>query len=215
MAQCTAKSKRTGDRCGAKAMRGSSKCYHHGGRSLKGIAAPSFATGRYSAALPVRLRDTYQQSVSDPDLLELRSGVALLDSLLAEAIGKLDTGESGKVWDDLRATWRDLRHTTGTTPQAKDRRNALMLRLGDLIETGSAYNTAINDVQTLLDNRRKLTRDEAARLKSMNAMIGAEQAMSLVQSLAVLVRENVTDQTALRAIADGMALLVAREGQVA
>jgi hypothetical protein len=44
---CTAKSKRTGKRCGALAM-ANGKCYHHGGAALKGIAAPRFKHGRYS-----------------------------------------------------------------------------------------------------------------------------------------------------------------------
>lgn len=45
---CKAKSKRTGQRCHARAMRGQDVCYHHGGKSRRGIAHPNYKHGYYS-----------------------------------------------------------------------------------------------------------------------------------------------------------------------
>ena len=45
---CTATSKRTKQPCRARAMRGMTVCYHHGGCSLWGMAHPNFKHGFYS-----------------------------------------------------------------------------------------------------------------------------------------------------------------------
>jgi hypothetical protein len=44
---CTATSKRTKQPCRARAMHGMTVCYHHGGRSLRGIAHPNYKHGFY------------------------------------------------------------------------------------------------------------------------------------------------------------------------
>ncbi len=45
---CTATSKRTHQPSRARAMRRMTVCYHHGGRSLRGIAHPNYKHGYYS-----------------------------------------------------------------------------------------------------------------------------------------------------------------------
>lgn len=52
---CRATSKRTGQRCRARAMRGQDVCYHHGGASLRGIAHPNYRHGYYSQSPLARL----------------------------------------------------------------------------------------------------------------------------------------------------------------
>lgn len=44
---CTATSKRTKQPCRARAMRGGNVCYHHGGRSRRGLAHPNYRHGFY------------------------------------------------------------------------------------------------------------------------------------------------------------------------
>src|SRR5438045_520146 len=44
---CTAHSKRTHQLCRARAMRGMNVCYHHGGKSRRGIVHPNYKHGFY------------------------------------------------------------------------------------------------------------------------------------------------------------------------
>lgn len=39
---------RQGERCGALAVKGRTKCRHHGGKSLQGASHPNYKHGRYS-----------------------------------------------------------------------------------------------------------------------------------------------------------------------
>lgn len=92
--QCKATSKRTGERCKAKAMTGRDLCYHHGGMSLVGPANPAYRDGRYSRYMPKRLLEQYERAAGDGDLLVMRDDVAIVDTRLAELLSKLDSGET-------------------------------------------------------------------------------------------------------------------------
>jgi hypothetical protein len=88
--QCTATSKRSGQRCRKSAMRGRTVCLAHGGRTPRGAASPHFKTGRYSRSLPGHLVAAYERALADPTLLSLRDEVALTDAMIAELLGQLD-----------------------------------------------------------------------------------------------------------------------------
>lgn len=92
--QCTARSKRSGERCRKHAMRGRPVCLAHGGRTPRGAASPHFKTGRYSRSLPGHLVGAYEEARRDPRLLSLRDEIALTDAMINEQLRQLDEGIS-------------------------------------------------------------------------------------------------------------------------
>ena len=83
--------------CGAKTRKGTpclrapmvnGRCNLHGGKTPIGAALPQFKTGRYSKYLPARLAERYHEAERDPELLSLRSELALVQARLAELISK-------------------------------------------------------------------------------------------------------------------------------
>ncbi len=199
---CRAKSKRTHERCQRPAMKGRELCYHHGGKSLVGIANPAFTTGRYSKHLPSRLAARYDESRSDTELLALREDIALIDSRLADVLGRVDTGESGEKWRQL-------------TQAAKAYRQASMDNQADclawilaLIEVGTQDYAAWNDVRSLLQERCKLVESERKRYVEMGQMITADRAMVLLAQITDIIRRNVVDKQALAAISSDLGRLV-------
>ena len=88
-AQCTAKTKTTGQRCKAPAVTGSTKCRMHGGKTPRGVDSPHLKTGLYSKYLPAQIGDKVQTFL-EADPLELLSELALLRALLAEYISRFD-----------------------------------------------------------------------------------------------------------------------------
>ena len=103
--QCTATSKRSGNRCRKPAMRGRTVCLAHGGRTPRGIASPSFKTGKYSRSLPGHLVADYERTLTDPKLLSVRDDIALMDALILTTLGQLD--EDATPAKDRR-TWRAI-----------------------------------------------------------------------------------------------------------
>ena len=84
--QCTAHSKRTGERCKAYAVPGYDKCWRHGvgGKMSKNrIQHDLVASG-------VNLKDRISEIANDPNILNLSNQVAALKVIFDEMVNKLD-----------------------------------------------------------------------------------------------------------------------------
>jgi len=203
--QCGAKTK-TGAPCKTPAMP-AGRCRFHGGKSRAGIASATFKTGRYSKHLPTRLAATYQEVQRDPDLLALTEEVHLIDARLIDVLGRVETGESGQLWREVRATYQKL--SDANNAKDMDAARQALGTLGDLITHGHADWAAWVDVRTLIEQRRKLVESERRRRIDMQQMITAERAMVLLAAVVDTVRRHVHDDAALAGISADLEKLVA------
>src|SRR5688572_7711861 len=169
--KCGAKN-RQGEPCQRWALAGRTRCRLHGGMSLVGTACPHFRTGRYSAYVPERLRERYEQAADDPELLSLRSEVALVDARLVDLLSRVDTGESGALWAELRRAYRAFARAR----LAGDDEPAALAKVEHLIERAGQDHQAWAEIGTLIEQRRKLAESESKRLITLQQMITAEQA---------------------------------------
>lgn len=175
------------------------------------MASATFKTGRYSKVLPARLRERYEQSVDDGELLVLRDEIAVIDTRLAELLGKLDSGESGLAWDLALAQYGALQDALdGVDPAAV---RAAMAELGQILRRGRADFNLWEDVGQTLDLRRRLVESERKRLVQLSQMITIEQAFVYSTAILSLVKENVDDPRALARISDGLRRLAATSGE--
>ena len=184
--------------CKSKVGREGERCRHHGGRSLAGVASPSFKHGRYSKFLPERLIGRYGEARADPELLALRDEIALVDVRLTELLQRLETGETAGKWARLAATYGDLkaaqveRDVGGTA--------AALQKLGTIIEGEACEDVVWGDIIALLDQRRKLVESERKRLVEMQQMITVEQALALLARIQQVILDNVSDRGIISAI---------------
>jgi hypothetical protein len=202
-ALCGAKS-RDGDPCRQPALE-NGRCHYHGGRSLRGIASPTFKDGRHSKYLPGRLLERYQEAIADEQLLNLRDEIALVDTRLGELLGRLHTRESAAFWTALK----DAKRRILSNPTGEDLK-ATMASLLDTIDAGGAEYELWAEITPLLETRRKLVESERKRLVDMQQMITAEEAMTLVAGLLRAVKRNVQDVGSLNAIQTEFISLVGR-----
>src|SRR5215216_2176358 len=103
---CGAKT-RSGGECRQPAM-ANGRCRMHGGRSPRGLAHPSFKTGRFSRSIPSRLSHSYEEALADPRKLELDNELALLICRNEELLATLHSGESSALWKRLRNAKREM-----------------------------------------------------------------------------------------------------------
>lgn len=174
--QCTATSKRTGERCRGPAVRGRNVCRMHGGH-----AGRPLKTGRYSKRLPHDLLELHQDALNDRRLLELRDEIALIDTRTSAVLRGLSTGESGAPWRALRQLWDRC--------EAGDA--VALAAAGALIRQGSDNAAAWAEVQALIEQRRRLVDSERRRLVEMQQMVTAEQASALLLVIVDAVRRVV------------------------
>ena len=213
MTQCTATSKRTGRPCGARAMTGRHLCYHHGGKSPVGPALPQWKDGGRSKYLPKRLLDDYQASLDNPDKLVLDADIALIDSRLNDVLRKVDSGESGRLWSELRETVREYE----AAQRARDTAAVALAvnTLVDLVKRGQHDSAAWAEVTGLIERRRKLVESERKRLVEAQQLVHVEQAAALLALLVDAVRRHVRDDATLRAITHEYARLTGSRSPVA
>ncbi len=210
MSQCTAQSKRTGNRCRDHAMKGRTTCYHHGGSTPRGFALPQTKTGRHSKDLPTRLAGRYTASRNDPDLLNLSEEIALTDAFIEDARRGLDHGESGRLFTELKAAWDAL--TAAQRAKDSDGVSQAIGEIGTLIRHGVAAYAARNEAADLIERRRKLVDSEGKRRVAMQDTITSEKAMLLISSLVAAVNRHVDDRAIRIAIAADFGAIIDNDG---
>lgn len=194
--ECGAK-KRDGTPCKAPAM-ANGRCRIHGGKSPKGMLVNTYKTGKYSKYLPARMQERYTAAVNDSELLSLRSDLALMEARIADLLTRVDTGEAGKAWQEIKAVYRDLsynfnaKNTTGVMRSMAD--------MQGILDRGYADYQAWNELQACLEQKRRLQESEQKRLVAMGQMVTAEEGMGLAMALLNAVRSVVSDRRQLSAI---------------
>lgn len=192
MSQCTAKSKRTGNQCTRPAMHGSTKCYHHGGASLKGIAHPNAKTLEHSKFLPARLASRYEEMRADQDLLTLKREVALVRTRLTELLGRIDEGGgSGAVKQSARA-FRDLR--IAMAAQDKSATEKAFSELSEGIARLEKEVAVWDDINSTIGILTRVSESERKREMDADYVIKVESALTVMGVLVDIVRDVVTDK---------------------
>jgi hypothetical protein len=201
--KCTAHKRLSGEPCKAFAIKGRSVCRIHGGTSLQGMAAPSFKDGRYSRYLPERMVDRYRHAARDPNLLGLREDVALLDSRLADLLGRVDTGESGARWKTVKSAYSVWRKKCDT-----EEADVLLETLQTAIFAGYSDMEAWDAIHMVLGQREKLVASERKAMVEAQQMVSVDQAMNLVRQIVDSVRQHVSDRDALASISADVGRLI-------
>ncbi len=113
MAQCTARSKRTGQQCRDHAVIGRTVCWKHGGATLMGPAHPGWKTGRYSKLMAgSAIGEAYERARSDRQLMSLRDNIAACEVQAEELWGRLIAVETMEMsverCEERDQVWRQL-----------------------------------------------------------------------------------------------------------
>lgn len=195
--------------CGAKKKNGkpctatlinpdNGRCRMHGANSRAGIAHHNFIDGRTSRRLPARMVAAYEAAQADPNLLELRNDIALVDARLSDVLSRVDSGEAGSLWKNARDAMAQFQAAGADLAKAK---SALAV-LNDVLVRGAGDWEAWHEIGDLLDQRRRLIESERKRLTDMHQMIATERVMLLMGALANVIREHVDDKNVLNEISN-------------
>jgi hypothetical protein len=197
MERCGAK-RRNGEPCRVWPVKGRNRCRLHGGRTLVGAANGTYKDGRYSRYLPERMAAQYRAAKSDPELLSLKDEVAALDARIADLFLRVDTGESGAIWEELQREWAQfhLVRDLGDVPKM----HVSIAKLDRLFARRLSDYAAWAEIASLWEQRRKLAESEHKRLIAMRQMITQEQALLLMGAVTDVITRNVPDKQALSQI---------------
>ncbi len=182
------------------------RCKFHGGMTPVGPASPQYKTGRYSKHLPGELLARYQEALRDPDLIAIRDELALMHTRLQQLLSKVDVGETGALWKDMKDLFGEFQRARRRGQE--DAMDDVLEQVEHLIERGATDSEAWQEVYKAVETVRKLSESEQKRLVSMQQMITAERAMTLLAAVVSVIHKHVTDKKALAAISTEFAGLV-------
>jgi hypothetical protein len=178
----------------------------HGGTTPSGIASPHFKDGRHSKVLPTRLAAQYDAAQRDPDLLNLKHEIALVDARLAELVERIDLDGAGALWGMVAL----VHHAMNEAVDADDldELKQLVDRLGTVIGRAAADRQAWEAILPVVEQRRRLVQSEARRRVAMQDMVTTEHQLVLLGRVAAIVKRWVHDSVALAGIAADLRGLV-------
>lgn len=151
----------------------------------------------------------YEAARLDPELLNLSESISIIDARLIDLLKRVDTGESGSTWKQLKDQFAEFQKllSAGKTADSK----AVLYTITGLITKGVSDDAAWADVRSVVNQRTRLVESERKRLVEMQQVVNSDQVMLMVRSLVSAVREHVHDPHVLRLIvADLDRLSVAR-----
>ena len=204
--QCQATAKRSGERCQAPAMTDRDVCYHHGGSTPRGRASVHYKGKGYSRNLPTRLADQYEDAITNPELLSLRSDIALLDVRIGETIENIDTGPIGQLWGAVRKAY--LAQQSAMVAQDAQETIKATQQLDILTKTGFMDYINWDEIRGLLQERARLVAAENKIMNDANLTVAAEKVMLLVAAIASVVMDNVADTKVRAKITRGIDVLI-------
>lgn len=168
-------------------MRGKDVCYHHGAKSLSGEESPSFKHGRYQNALPARMVERYQEHLKDPAATVLKDEVALTRAMQEDLLGRLDSGESGAAWLELKNAWRQFQEAQPMKDATAAGR--ALRRMGELIAGGADEAEARKEIRATTTQIRQLAESERRRAVENQEVLYLEQALAYRAAMTAAVKD--------------------------
>ena len=187
------------------------RCYMHGGKSLKGLASPTYKGKGYSRYFPrKKLAEIYVRSYDDPELTRLRKDLALVETRLVELIQSLNSEQSGTLWKQIRKKHQELKRSKTNSKKA----TKLLHEIGELIESGSSNHSIWKEIGQQIELRRRLLDSETKRVLTAHQVMTAEEVRMLIDTVANLIRDHVKDRKTLHKITDGLIEFIDVEARI-
>lgn len=182
-------------------MKGRPACYHHGGKTPNGIAAPGLRHGRYSKDLSVNLAAQYQQALDDPTVHSILDEIALTETRLRVLLQRCTKGDLGKAWEQLDEEWRVF-VVARAAQDAQGMRESLQ-KIATVIDKGRTDYLLWGEISDKIKLLAELRLKEHKRLLDLESVMTADRALLVFGMLKQAVYRAVThhaDAVTARAI---------------
>lgn len=186
---------RHGGTCKQYPITGRNRCRLHGGATpVAGPTHPNWKHGRRSklfSHLPSKLRASFEASITDPDLLSVRSELALVDSRLHELLDRLNSGETHDRMVKLSTTIHQLQSATNAPDPSLPAIKAIADRARALIDVSFGEDSVWGKIQDTISSRISLTETERKIAEMKQANVAADRLQILLHQVLASVRQHV------------------------
>jgi hypothetical protein len=185
---CGARTKRTKLPCGQETW--PARCKWHGGKSLKGIAAPNFQDKGYSRYVPAQLEPAVTAFLESGDPLDLAQAIGTWEGRIDQLLRSLDDGaHPEETWEELGIHWAGIWEATvaGDADKIKLHRQAI----DELVISGITRAETWRLIREADETRRRLVDTEDKKRDRRRGYITAEQDRYKYHALRMAVVEGI------------------------
>lgn len=193
---CGSKKRNKDELCDSPFTYANGRCYLHNGGAKSGLESANISHGRYSKVLPVRLLAQFEASLKDPDLLDLKREIALLDARLAELFALVSQGETAGFLLDLQA--QRTRALNARTANDSATQASALTEILRLIEAGADELRRYDEIHKVLEQRRRFVESETKRQLQLAQGVTLEQVGLFFHALTQAVKEETTPEQQAR-----------------
>ncbi len=199
---CGAKT-RNGGMCQKPPIVGRTRCRNHGGMSLQGADNPHYKTGRYSKYMPDKLWERFQLMKDDPNIIDLRENIALLDVRLEQLVERTGEGDFGKGWVTIRRLYDKIQSAikNGDTDQVKP----LLDDMGDIIHSGENEYKTWKEITEVNEKRVATAKIHQDIVHKQENAIAMDDFMQMVERVLYTLKEEIQDTIMLNRVSGRLA----------
>jgi hypothetical protein len=188
-----------------------SVCNQCGGASLRGVAAPSYGNGKWSLYVPPNLRDAFEATLNDPDMLNFGRVISLMSARQDQLLRQLDTGETGRTWAALASEAGKLSKLMKADELDRREVEKSVALVDQLVNHGRADAAIWAELFELWDQMRETVETEMKRREKGRQLVPIEDVMWHVRATLLAAREAILNYPGLdRATRDGLLQAIGR-----
>jgi hypothetical protein len=196
--KCAGKNRR-GKPCGKNAMIGRRHCKTHGGGKPCGVNHHNFKHGKRShyLAFSQDLLQKYEEAMADPELIEYRDSIALLEARICSL---LESAESNLLWARTQRAF--CRYEAAFDDGDAKAIIANFDKLKALVNKGYADSVRWREIYDTIEQQARQKDREIKRLVLMEQFIPAEIFMTFIAFLVDAAKRTIKDRDSLRSFAE-------------
>lgn len=173
----------------------------HGAKTPRGIAAPTFKTGRYSKG-NANLVAKYNEALANPTILSLKEDIATIDTRLNVLWEQIEGSGTQSAWVGLDKQFKKLvkaqrEKDTETSAEALN-------EIGRLIQEGSKDTKLWEEFTNLQDHRRKLFESQSRHYEREKSYTSNDILLLTMGAILELIAKTVDDREVKGRLAEGI-----------
>jgi hypothetical protein len=158
----------------------------------RGIASGTFKHGKNSRYLPSRMISDYEEAIADPNLISLRSDIAVVRARTNDLLKRVDSGEAGQIWRSLQDSYQDFKTARSAADPVKMQESLELL--GTLIERGAADSKIWFEVISTIEQGRRLIDSELKRLQALQVYVDSGAVITMLTAIAIQLKEIIENR---------------------
>ena len=179
--------------CLGHVLDGRMRCKMHGGASPRGVAHPSFKTGRHSlyAQLPDSMREGFEIVRNNPDLMNLDDDIAVVVTRANQLMEQLDTNGSRETWNSLRSEYDALLEAMRSGNTDDLRRH--IETIDGLIKSGTNDASTWDEIMVTLEQRRKHVETNRRQYEMLGEFVHRDTVIAIMSKIMATIFNEVQD----------------------